>query len=121
VGVAEIPFLGPPHVGLALSSHSANTTTINVTSVENLPPTTFDELQVIIYSGDNTNFPYFGHDVSRVWPANVSYVDADANGAFSAGDQLVVALDASTAGHQTGGRLEVFFFLNTVGVLSPLP
>lgn len=121
VGLAEIPFPAPPRVELSMSSYSGNITMITATSVENLPPTPFDELEVIILARNNASYLYRGHDVTRAWPANVTYQDADADGAFSAGDQLVVSVDPAYEDDQAGGRLEVWFHLHTVGILAPLP
>jgi hypothetical protein len=115
VGLAHIPFPAPPHVGLSLSSHSGNNTTITVNSVENLPPTTFDELQFTIYNRRNTHYQYLGPD------PHIAYMDSDADGAFSAGDQLIVSVDPAAPDEQTGGRIEVSFFGLTVGTLAPLP
>ena len=121
VGLSNIPFPIPPHVGLSVASHSGNITTIAVTSVEGLPPTPFDELKVTIYTRSSPSDPYFGHDVSKSWLATLTHRDADADGALSAGDQLVLSVAPSHAGEQTGGRLEVVFHVNSVGILEPLP
>jgi hypothetical protein len=115
VGFAEIPFLGPPSIGLALSSHSANTTTINVTSVENLPPTPFKEYQITLFNRENSHHTYPDGD------PHISWLDADADGALSAGDQLVIAADPSNPDYQAGGHLEVRFFITLVGTLANLP
>lgn len=120
VGLADIPFPATPHVGLSISSHSGNISTLVVTSVENLPPFAFDDIQILIFSQDNTSLLYLGPP-KRAWPANVSYRDTNADGAFSAGDTLVVSVDPSQADEMRGGRLEVSFFLHTVGILEPLP
>jgi len=121
VGLAHIPFLGPPHVGLSVLSHSNNTSTITVSAVENIPPTPFGEVKIVLYAKGGGTVLYSGPLVAWATPALVTYHDADGDGAVSLDDQLVVKAHTFDMGDPSGGRIVLWFHLETLADLSPLP